>query len=192
MTVVQVCVEAAHHAHLNDFASYEAAKYGASKFLRDTVDKVWYAGLNNEDTFYTKVLALDIMAFLNANSRGLYAVDILTLRTIVHGYYAQADNIPQYIIMLEEAQKKAKWAGMPIANIELMMMASLAVLSVQHFPSKVDDWEGLPAAGRLWVAWKMAFRLTHLKRQCQILASGGGGATRGSSWCASRGSTGNA
>jgi hypothetical protein len=76
--------------------------------------------------------------------------------------------------MLEDAQKKAQRAGMPIADIELVMMASAAVLAAQHFSCKVDDWEGLPAAARTWMAWKTAFCLAHLKRQCQILASGGG------------------
>ncbi len=76
--------------------------------------------------------------------------------------------------MLEDAQKKAKRAGMPIANIELVMMASAAILTAQHFPCEVDNWEGLPSTLRTWAAWKMAFRLEHLKRQHQILASGGG------------------
>ena len=47
--------------------------------------------------------------------------------------------------MLEEAQKKAKQAGMPITNIELVMTASAAVLVALHYPCKVDDWEGLPS-----------------------------------------------
>jgi hypothetical protein len=63
---------------------------------------------------------------------------------------------------------------MPIADIELIMMALAAVLMAQHFPREVNDWKGLPLSSRTWVAWKMAFRLVHLKRQCQILASGGG------------------
>jgi hypothetical protein len=112
-----------------------------------------------------KVLALKIMAFLDANSGGLHVVDMITLRTNMHGYYAQADGIPHIIIMLEEAQKKAKRAGMPIANIKLIMMASAAILVAQHFSRKVDDWEGLPANSRLWAVWKMAFHLAHLKRQ---------------------------
>ena len=99
---------------------------------------------------------------------------MISLRTNMHQYYVQADGIPQYIIMLEDAQKKAKRAGMPIADIELVMMASAAVLAAQHFPREVDDWEGLPSASRTWMAWKTAFRLVHLKRQHQILASGGG------------------
>ena len=114
------------------------------------------------------------MAFLDANSGGLHAFDMLTLRTNMHGYYAQANGIPQYIIMLEEAQKKAKRVGMPIADIELVMMASVAVLAAMHFPCEVDDGKGLPTLGRTWSAWKTAFRSTHLKRQRQILALGGG------------------
>jgi hypothetical protein len=71
-------------------------------------------------------------------------------------------------------KKKAKRAGMPIADVELVMMASAAVLAAQHFPRKVDDWEGSPAVDRTWRAWKVAFRLAHLKRQRQLQVSGGG------------------
>ncbi len=119
------------------------------------------------------------MAFLDLNSRGLHAVDMISLCTNMYQYYMQADGIPQYIIMLEDAQKKAQRAGMPIADMELVMMASTAVLASQHFPREVDDWEGLPTAARTWMAWKTTFCLAHLKRQCQILALGGGEPLRG-------------
>ncbi len=76
---------------------------------------------------------------------------------------------------MEDAQKKANWAGMPIADVELVMMASAAVLAAQHFPQEVDDWEGLPAINHTWRAWKVAFRLAHLKCQRQLQASGVGG-----------------
>ncbi len=173
MTVIRVHGEAAHRARLDDYASYKAAEHGAAKFLLATVDETWYADLKNADTFYTKVLTINLMAFLDANSRGLHAVDMLTLWTNMHGYYAQADGIPQYIIMLEEAQKKTRWAGMPIADIELVMMASAAVLAAMHFPHEADDWEGLPTLNRTWSAWKTSFRSAHLKHQRQILVSGG-------------------
>jgi hypothetical protein len=173
-TVICICTESAHQACLNNYASYEAAKQGAAKFLRKTVDKVWYNDLKDANTFYTKVTALKIISFLDANSGGLHAINMISLRTNMHQYYVQADGIPQYIIMLEDAQKKVKWAGMPIANIELIMMALAAVLAAQHFPREVNDCEGLPLSSRMWAAWKTAFRLAHLKRQRQILASGRG------------------
>jgi hypothetical protein len=76
--------------------------------------------------------------------------------------------------MMEDAQKKAKRAGMLIADVELVMMASGAVLEAQHFPRKIDNWEGLPARSCMWQALKVAFRLAHLKRQHQLQALGGG------------------
>jgi len=68
---------------------------------------------------------------------------------------------------------------MPIADVELVMMASAAVLAAEHFPREVDDWEGLPAIDRTWRAWKVAFRLAHIKRQHQLQATGGGEPLRG-------------
>jgi hypothetical protein len=183
MTIVCVRAESAHRARLDDYASYKAAERGAAKFLHKVVAEVWYNDLKDADTFYTKVLALKIMAFLDDNSGGLHTINMITLRTNMHEYYAQADSIPQYIIMLEEAQKKAKRLGMPIADIKLVMMALAAVLAVQHFPCKVNNWEGLPANSHLWVAWKMAFRLAHLKCQRQILALGGGSLSVGLTVC---------
>jgi hypothetical protein len=121
-----------------------------------------------------KVTALNIMALLDAKSGGLNAVVMISLCTNMTQYYVQADGIPQFIVMMEDVQKKAKQAVMPIADVELVMMALVAVLAAQHFPHEVDDWEGLPAINRTWKAWKVAFRLAHLKRQRQLQASGGG------------------
>ena len=53
------------------------------------------------------------MALLDANSGGLHAVDMISLRTNMMQYYVQADGIPQFIVMMEDAQKKAKRAACP-------------------------------------------------------------------------------
>jgi hypothetical protein len=78
LTIVQVRREAAHRTRLKNYASYKAAEHGTAKFFLTRVDKTWYADLKDTDTFYTKVLAIDIMAFLDANSGGFHAVDMLT------------------------------------------------------------------------------------------------------------------
>ena len=46
------------------------------------------------------------MAFLDANSEGLHAIDMIALRTNMMQYYVQAGGIPQFIIMMEDAQNK--------------------------------------------------------------------------------------
>ena len=81
MTVIQVRAEAAPKSRLGNFASYEAAKRGVAKFLRNVVNEIWYNDLEDADLFYTKVTAIDIMALLDANRGGLHAIDMITLRT---------------------------------------------------------------------------------------------------------------
>jgi hypothetical protein len=161
-TVVQVRAEATHISCLDNFASYEAAEQGVAKFLSDVVNKIWYNNFEDAELFYTKVMAIDIMALLDANSGGLHAVDMITLHTKMIQYYVQAEGIPQYIIMMEDAQKKTKRVGMPIADVKLVMMASAAVLVAQYFPCKITDWEGRPAIDRTWQAWKVEFRQAHI------------------------------
>jgi hypothetical protein len=118
-TVIRVCAKAAHKSRLNDNASYKAAKCGIAKFLREVVDEIWYNNLKDAETFYTKVTVLEIMAHLDANSRGLHAINMISLCLNLTQYYVQADRIPQFIIMMEDAQKKAKQAGMPTTMLNL-------------------------------------------------------------------------
>jgi hypothetical protein len=122
-TVIHVRGGAAHKSQLDDYASYKAAKRGVSKFLHNIVNEIWYNDLKNANTFYTKVTAIDIMSLLGANSGGLHALNMNLLCTDTMQYYVQADGIPQFIVMMEDAQKKAKRAGMPIADVELVKMA---------------------------------------------------------------------
>jgi hypothetical protein len=78
-TVVCICAESAHQAKLDNYASFEAAKHGAAKFLHEVIDEVWYNDLKDADTFYTKVTACEIIAFLDANSGGLHTIDMISL-----------------------------------------------------------------------------------------------------------------
>jgi hypothetical protein len=86
-TVVRVCAESAHQAKLNVYASFEAAMRGAAKILCEVVDEVWYNDLKDADTFYTKVMAHEIIAFLDANSGGLHTINMISLCTNMHNYY---------------------------------------------------------------------------------------------------------
>jgi hypothetical protein len=77
-----------------------------TKFLCNVVNKIWYNNLKNADTFYTKVMAIGIMFLLDANSGGLHALNMILLCIDMLQYYVQADGIPQFIIMIEDAQKR--------------------------------------------------------------------------------------
>jgi hypothetical protein len=118
-TVICVFAESAHQAKLNNYARFEAAECGLAKFLCKVVNEVWYNDLKDADTFYTKVTARKIIAFLNTNSGGLHAIDMISLCTNMHNYYTQADSIPQYINMLEDAQKRQRRLACPLPTLSL-------------------------------------------------------------------------
>ncbi len=115
--VIRIRVESAHQACLDNYPSYKVAERGAAKFLCETIDKVWYNDLKDANIFYMKVTALEIISFLDANSGGLHAIDMISLRTNMHQYYVQADGIPQYIIMLEDAQKRQRGWACPLPTL---------------------------------------------------------------------------
>ena len=52
--VVRIHAELAHKSCLNIYASSNAAKRGATKFLCKSVNEVWYNDLKDADTFYTR------------------------------------------------------------------------------------------------------------------------------------------
>jgi hypothetical protein len=143
--VIRICAEAAHASRLDNYASFEVAERGTAMLLHDIINKVWYNNLKDADTFYTKVTSPNIITLLDTNRGDLYALDMIALHTNMCQYYMQVDSIPQFIVMMKDALKKAKRAGMPIACVELIMMALVVVLAAQHLLCKVDDWESLPA-----------------------------------------------
>jgi hypothetical protein len=83
-TVVRIRAESAHQVKLDDYACFKAAEHGAASFLHEVVDEVWYKDLKDTNTLYTKVMAREITAFLNTNSGGLHAIDMISLCTNMH------------------------------------------------------------------------------------------------------------
>ena len=49
--VVRTLMEAVHAVLLHDYASHKAAKCGTVKFLRNTIDELWYKDLKKPRTF---------------------------------------------------------------------------------------------------------------------------------------------
>eukprot|EP00804_Cyclotella_cryptica_P029531 CCRYP_011303-RA/>CCRYP_011303-RA protein AED:0.44 eAED:0.44 QI:0/-1/0/1/-1/1/1/0/141 len=88
------------------------------------------------------------------------------------GFYATADGIPEYINMLKAAQRKLARANLPMSDDQLLAIASTAILASNHFPRPTDDWEAKPRANKTWTAWKTHYRVAHIARKRQLLASG--------------------
>jgi hypothetical protein len=146
--VVRARAEAIQTAKLTDYAAFEAAKRAVVKFNRTAVDETWYKDLKDSESFYNAVTAADLIDHLNINCGGLHAIDLVNLPTEMLAYYAAAEGIPEYINMLEDAQRKAQLAAMPIADVQLVAIASTAVLGSQQYPVPPKTGRRLPPPPR--------------------------------------------
>ena len=169
--VVRARAEAEHAVLVADYACFEAAERAAAKFIRDVVDEIWYRDLRHARSFYTNVTAKQLMDHLDANCGGLHPSELVNLPTEMMSYYAKADGIPEYIDMLEEAQRKLARANLPMSDETLLAIASTSVLASQHFTRQTNEWEAKPPAEKTWAAWKPHYRAAHLARKRQQLAT---------------------
>ena len=132
--------EAAHTLLLQDYYSYVAAKKGAAKFIRDSVDETYYKDLEHATTFYNSVMAEALLNHLRTNCGGVKPENLIALQTAMSSYYAECEGIPQYIIKLEKARNILVRAILPMSDKQLLTIASASVFASQDFPCATEDW----------------------------------------------------
>ncbi len=88
--------------------------------------------LKDGTTFFHKVFAHDLLKHFKKNSTGLHALGIIALRSNMLLLYKNAASMPDFILAMEELQKKAKHAELPILDIELAMYAATSVLQLGY------------------------------------------------------------
>ena len=123
-------------------------------FLLHVVEETWLLPLKSDTTFYNQVALRDILDHLASNMPGLEATDIISLSVEMQGWWQDDPRVPEYINKLEEAQKKAARANLPLTNAWLAATASLSLLTAGSFPKQRTDWDSLPPNSKTWVAWK--------------------------------------
>ena len=72
------------------------------------VDETWYKELEDPDTFYTKVTALNLLDHLTEFCAGLHTVDAVDIHQLMKEIYKDSDGLPQFINAMEAAQCKSK------------------------------------------------------------------------------------
>jgi hypothetical protein len=77
--------------------------------------------------------------------------------------YKYDASMPDVILTMKEAQKKAKHKELPILNIELAMYATTSVLQPSNYRKETDEWEEYNAAMKTWSKWKQAYLAAHAR-----------------------------
>jgi hypothetical protein len=155
--------EAIHKACSKDYKIWKTAEDGCKKLIRTAVEEVYINKLKDGTTFFHKVYVCDLLEHLEENSTVLHALDIIALHLNMLLLYKNAASMPDFILAMEEAQKKAKRAELPILDIELTMFPATSILQMGNYKKETDKWERQNAAIKTWSKWKQAYLATYAR-----------------------------
>jgi hypothetical protein len=170
--IERVCAEASWATCIQDYEAYEAAESDVKVFIEAVVEDTWICDLHDPLTFYSNISALALLNHLCACSGGLHALDMVLLIIQMSQFYKGAPNIPKYIQLLKDAQRKMARAGLPVTNQPLTALASTVLLAADTFPRTTDIWEELDPVDKIWPAWKTAYLDAHKRRVDRLRATG--------------------
>ena len=119
--------EGEHEAKRNDRALYKTVYMSCKNFIMEVVDKTWYKELEDPDTFYTNFTALKLFDHIIKFCSVLYTVDAVDIPQVMKTLFRDAKGIPQYINVMEAAQRKSKQANLVIHD-EYMHAEALKLL----------------------------------------------------------------
>ena len=125
------------------------------------VTDTWLRELRDPNTIYTEVDPQNLFVHLQAGCTGRHTLDLLALHNEMQRYHLEVEVIPEYINMLEDAQRQSGQAGRAISDETLLLFASTAMLTSERLPRAKDDWEDRAELDKTWAAWKLAYKQAH-------------------------------
>ena len=165
--------EDVHKATISDWEIYNAAKSEANRFIVRVVADIWISPFSKgTPTLYTKRMTKELLDQLQVVCKGHPAIYLLALQDKMRTIHVTTYTIPQYIVALEKAQLQSERAGIPIPENYLMMVATKAVLSSEHFPRANEYFEDLDNGYKLWEKWCEIYTKADMKETIRIHAGG--------------------
>ena len=119
--------------------------------------------------------AKELLDHLQASCLGTHAIDALGLQIAMKEFHHQAEGIPEYINLLEDAQRTAIRIDKknPITDASVLVIATTAMIADGRFPRTTEEWEDLPAADKTWKKWKTMYKAAQGKERVRAKAAGG-------------------
>ena len=111
-----------------------------------------YITLRDDDTYYKMVSPIALLAHFSHKIGGLEFTDILALIGEIPGYWYSDPHVPQYIMVIDESQKKAARTFFPITYNSLAAFATSSLLLANSFPDNRPEWDGKPKVQYKWDA----------------------------------------
>ncbi len=95
--------------------------------------------LKDGTTYFHKVFAHNLLEHLEKNFTGLHALDIDPLCSNMLLLYKKAASMPDFILAMDKAQKKAKCTELPILDIELAMYNATSILQLGDYKKETNN-----------------------------------------------------
>ena len=83
---------------------YECVVENVKKLVFAVIDEMWYQQLEDYESGYEEVTALELLAHIRKNSVGLHATDAIKIQVKMLQLYPDSTSVTDYINMLEKAQ----------------------------------------------------------------------------------------
>ena len=96
-------------------------------------------------------------------------------------YHLSAEGVPEYINMLEDAQRTAIRINQNnlITDSSVLADATASMLSSQQFPRATEEWEHLKPSAKTWTEWKDLYKKTLGMERVRVKSGGGADSFRG-------------
>ena len=78
-------------------------------------------------------------------------------------YHLKVEGIPEYINILEDAQKQAGRTNRTISNKTLLLFVNTAMLKTERYPRTNDEWEDQSEEQKTWANWNTSYKRAHAK-----------------------------
>ena len=149
-----------------------AVEVGARNLIIANVESTWLQELSVPGTFFTGVSVRAMLDHLEKDGSGLDRPAGVELILGLHKLWEADPRVPQFIINMEEAQKKSVRAQLPITDNMLAAFATFMLLKTNSFPRNRPVWDGKPVGDQRWDAWKEFFKPLQLALERETAASG--------------------
>ena len=170
--VDRICVKTAWVTRIQDNKAYEATEHGVKVFIKSVANDMWICKFCNPETFYSNVTAFALSNHLCECSGCLHLLDMVLLTIQMSQYYEGMPDIPEYIFLLKDAQRKAARVCLPITDQTLTILASTALLATGTLPRTTELWEELGSDVEEVVTWDHKLRGTNMFSMGLLILSG--------------------
>ena len=128
-----------HKSLWHNFKLQKAAKCGCHAFIIYASEYTWNRELRNYETTYSNITTKALMDHLQLHCSGLHTLDVVVITSNMLTYYGDSAGIPEYINMIEDAQKKPQRTKLPIPDITLVDIATKLILQAQLFTLDIKE-----------------------------------------------------